>query len=503
MSGIEDHCGLFGQVVQNVSPEQQVSSLIRGGYGVQARGQQGAGLVRRVDGDTKIFKGKGLIKQIFTSDVLAQIISEGPADWEIIHLRYGTNGGHNVENVQPFHTVSLDGHAITVAHNGEFVATEKIRRKLKQKTPDEASDTYLLTQLLTQASGTPEEKLLSTLDVVDGSYCLLIGIDDSLYVARDPKGIKPLVLGRTGDGWMVASETHALDKVGALTVREVNPGEVLRLTKDGPIVIREGTQGEGNMCDFEWAYIARPESRMPMYNSAEDGMHPERWRNIMMARMRCGEILIEEGGVPDVDMVVGIPDSGNPFAAGCAKASSAPFIPGVIRDHYDEDGDKRLFQGDDEKAKIRKKILGKLSFAQSGELWKGKRVLFADDSQVRGDLSTEITEMAFAMGAIEVHWAFGYPMPRHTCHLGTSLRTEAELIAARNDGDPVRIAQEIGANSVHYISYEGFIRSRRPNAVIRRPQDPSRIFLENGGCGGCITGRYPVDKDGSHRSLEN
>lgn len=494
---IEEHCGLFGLVAPSLSPGQQIEKSLVGASGVQNRGQQGAGIASRVRGETRVTKGDGLLKEIFTPDLIAQITPEESASWNMVHLRYGTSGGHTPENVQPFSAVSQDGAQIIVAHNGQFVATEHMRDLLREDIPNDASDTYLFTQLLAQTPGTPEEKLLRTLDNVDGAYSLLIGIDDELYATRDPRGIRPLILGKNGQGWMVASETHALDKVGAEIVREVNPGEVLKLTADGPIVIREGIQGQGNFCDFEWDYFARPETRFPIYEQPDDGMHPERWRNVLKTRIRCGEILAQEAPIPHADMIVGIPDSGVPLAAGYARAAGIPLMPAIIRDHFDKDGDKRLFQGDNDMAKIRGKVLGKLSFVQDPEMWEGKVIVFADDSQVRGSVSAELTQMAFDLGAKEVHWVFGFPMVMHSCHLGVSMRTESELIAARNNGDPVKIAEEIGATSVHFISHEGFIKSRRPNAVIRSPQDRRRIFLENGGCGGCLTGVYPVNNDGT------
>jgi len=305
-----------------------------------------------------------------------------------------------------------------------------------------------------------EHRLISALSQVAGAYSLLIGIDGKLFVTRDEMGIRPLILGQIKDKWIVASETHALTKVGAVILREVKRGEIIRIDSSGMSVIKRGVEGSGHFCDFEWAYFGRPDSLLPTHEEEGTGRHPSDWLSISSFRERCGGILAREWPIPQASFVLGIPDSGMAVATGYATALKLPYRQAIIRDHFDPHGSQRLFMRDDQKKRIKNKVLGKLSLISDNYTWKDAVVVVGDDSIVRGNVASKITKAIFARGAKEVHWIIGFPPVAHPCYLGVSIRTKDELIAAKYKSDPKRIAKKIGATSVNYISHKGFIRAR-------------------------------------------
>lgn len=275
---------------------------------------------------------------------------------------------------------------------------------------------------------------------------------------------------------------------------EVKRGEIVKIDENGITVIKRGLSGKGNFCDFEWAYFGRPNSLFPV--SEEDGKTPGKWASILTFREKCGAIIAGENTVRKADFVVGLPDSGVSVAMGYANKLKIPYRQAIIRDHYDPSGNQRLFMRDDQKRRIQKRVLGKLTLVPDPKIWKDKIVIVGDDSIVRSNVSTNVTRAILAAGAKEVHWIVGFPPVTHPCHLGVSMRTKEELIASKYNSDSKRIARYIGAKSVNYISHRGFLKAKILTNRIVSPQDSRNIFLENGGCGGCLTGRYPVTKDG-------
>lgn len=498
---VQDKCG----VVAYFSPEPRsiIPKALTAAYGVQHRGQGGFGLgFISEEGNFISYRRFGLLSDTFRQPLKFE---EGDTPFSlgdrtnavIVHTRYGTYGDNEIGNLQPCTAKASSGEKIAVIHNGEFVAIDEMKNSVSKGFKEGDSDTYVYTHLLAETNGENwDEKVVKSLTHFKGAYFLAILAGGNLYVARDPDGIRPGVLGRHGDSWIAASETFGLYKLDAEILREVKRGEILRIDKNGIKVLREGLNGPGNFCVFEKAYFARPESLLPTFERDDDSDYPERWISNALFRERCGQMLAQETPLPQLDFIVGVPDSGIAFAMGYANSLSKPYRPVIIRDHYDENGAFRLFQGEEIDA-ISEKVLGKLKLVPDRRIWDGAIVGFGDDSIVRGNESPKITLEAFELGAKEVHWLVGYPQVRYGCHLGVSMRTENELIAARNNGDLVKIAQEIGATSVNYISNSGFIKAGILSGKIKTPEDLREIFLVNGGCGGCITGLYPVDKFGN------
>lgn len=466
---LEEKCGIIGifsPEKRNLFPVAFTAAL-----GVQHRGQNGAGMV--LHSENKLIKetGEGLLTEIF-NEKLKEHLSR-PGNWILAHTRYGTSGKWLKENLQPC-VKGNKNEEIVVIHNGEFVNLDKPN--------EDISDTPIFTKKLATTKGKNwEEKIIKVLSEVRGSYSLIIGNKDRLFFARDPMGIKPLILGKVDELWVIASETHALDKVGAKRVRWIKPGEIGRIDKNGLEIIQKGNYKQECFCDFEWAYFCRPDSLLPVKRG-------KACQSVLDFRYKCGQSVAKKNKVK-ADLVVGVPDSGVPFATGFAAKAKIPYRQVIIRDHFDVNGNKRLFMGDCEINSIRKKVLGKLSLDPDEKNWKDKVVVVGDDSCVRGNVSKEITKAIRAMGAKEIHWIFGFPQVKFTCHLGVSMRTREELIAFNQDGNLKKIAKEIGADSVTYVDEKDFIQARQG--------DKNKMFLKSGGCGGCINGNYPISKEGT------
>lgn len=488
----QEKCGIVALYSSKFSI--QLPLALKAAGGVQHRGQQGAGVVLETKEGFVKHTGNGLLREVFLPEVVSRL--NAPSIWTIVHCRYGTYGGYDKDNLQPCVATDSSGSQIAVAHNGEFVATEKMRKLVINNLPKEISDTNLFTQILSRTKGISwEEKILKTLAEVKGAYSLAIGTNDTLFLARDRFGIRPLILGQARGMWIVTSETQALNRIGAKVIREVQAGEVIKINEKGLRTIQTG-KNQYHFCDFEWAYFARPDSLLCRHEKKEDDKTPKLWFSASSFREKCGTILASESPVQNVSFCCGVPDSGIYLATGYANALKIPYRQVIIRDHYDPNGSQRLFMRDDQKNKIGSKVLGKLSIITDKQIWKDAVVVIGDDSIVRGNVSKAITKTVFSLGAKEVHWIIGFPQVRYRCHLGVSMRTEEELVASRQQGDTAKIAQEIGATSVRYLSLSGFIRTRLLSGKLKIPKNKKEIFLANGGCGGCVTGIYPVTREG-------
>ncbi len=495
---LQEYCGIVGQYFPSTNRESQVNLALQAIIAVWHRGQQGAGLTIKDNNGFKTHHGKGgLVEQAFPHNIISKLNKGNCPSWIIGQTRYGTAGGWDENNLQPMTSYSTNNEPITIAHNGQFTAIEKMKEEVGEPIPDTASDTYIFSKLLAKAEGSSwDEKIISSLEKISGAYSLIIGVGDSLYLARDPQGIRPLILGKIGDGFIAVSETHALDKVGASIIRQIKRGEIVRIDKEGVRIVKEGLEGDGNFCDFEWAYFSRPDSSYPLVS--QDSENPEKWKSVYEFREECGKTLANEHPVPNASFVIGVPDSGVPVGIGYAGALGVPYRQLILRDHYDPDGKGRIFQTDYDKDGIQERVLGKLSLVPNPLIWKNAIIVFVDDSIVRGDSSNALTKAVFRAGAKEVHWVVGFPQVMHPCHLGVSMRTYQELIAARNNADPKKIAQEIDATSVNYISHAGFIRARlKSGKDLVVPHNETKIFLANGGCGGCLTGLHPISAEGT------
>ncbi len=496
---MREKCGIVGIYNPGSTILQQFETGTIGARALWHRGQQGLGFTINTDRGTEKHLRKGRTIEAALPDSLRHDFEEmeGTSDWALFHTRYGTSGDYNPDNLQPIRVRTPDGIHFSVTHNGEFVATELMAKEISENIPEGASDTFIFAKMLQYSQGnTPDEKIMNTLNKANGAYSLLIGTDGALFAARDQFGIRPMVIGKYQNGWIIASETHALDKLGIYTEREIRRGEIIKIDKNGLTTLKKGYDNAGNFCDLEWTYFSRPDSVNPMHDRQNDSTHPERWLSNYMFRERCGLILAQKNPIKNATFVFGVPDSGVPVGSGYAMGMKIPHRPVTLRDHYDENGQHRTFMQDEWIKKIPDMVFGKLSSIPDKRIWKDAIVVVADDSIVRGSTSRAITEGMFNAGAKEVHWLSGFPQIKYPCHLGVSMRTDAELIANRCNGDEEAIAKEIGATSVHYITPEDLINARIESGSIRLPKDPKEIFLENGGCGGCITGIYPISKEG-------
>lgn len=501
---VYEKCGIVG--IYSSSFTTLLPTALTAAGGVQHRGQQGTGIAVSTGRKILTYKGSGLVKQVFSSNVIKRL--DQPSNWVLVHCRYGTFGNYASTNLQPCIIKTKNQDTIAVIHNGEFAQTNNflsiIKKNTRLRLKDGVSDTYLFSLILSLSSGKNwDQKLISCLSQVKGAYSLIIAVNNTLYFVRDKFGIRPLIFGKLKNSWLAASETHAFTKVGATVIREINKGEIVKVDRFGIKTIKkEDKTGESHFCDFEWAYFSRPESRYPTYNKKGIKKTPSKWLSVSLFRERTGEILASESPIPNASFVVGIPDSGISVGTGYANALKIPYRQVVVRDHFDRNGIDRLFMRDDEMKRISRKVLGKLTFVVDERIWKDAVVIVADDSIVRGNVSSQITKAILSHGAKEVHWIIGFPPIVFRCHLGVSIRSGEELIATRHNGNSVKITKELGATSINYISPQGFIKARLIDTKITIPSDKSEIFMANGGCGGCITGLYPVSKDGSFYQMK-
>ncbi|HRI07810.1 MAG TPA: amidophosphoribosyltransferase [Nannocystaceae bacterium] len=445
-------CGVFG--IFNHPEAANLTYL--GLHALQHRGQESAGVVTSEDGTLHAVRKMGLVADVFNADTIRGL----PGTMAVGHVRYSTAGGSLPKNVQPL-TAELRGGAVALAHNGNLVNAEVLREELEEDGAIFASnaDTEVILQLMARArEATVGERLASALARVEGAYSVVLLSGDTLYAARDPHGFRPLVLGRLrGEGGthVVASETCAFDLIGADKVRDIHPGEVIRIDADG-VHSEHLPRSRWRFCVFEHVYFARPDSVL-------DG------NSVYELRVAMGEALARESGV-DADVVVPVPDSGVVAALGYARQSGVPFEMGLIRNHYVG----RTFI--EPKSSIRHFGV-KLKLNPVPQVLEGKRVVVVDDSIVRGTTSRKIVKMLRSAGAREVHLRISSPPVISPCYYGIDTPTRSELIAASHT--PAEIARYLTADSVAYLSREGLARAVR--ASVDYPY-----------CNACFTGDYPI-----------
>ncbi|HEX8996530.1 MAG TPA: amidophosphoribosyltransferase [Ktedonobacterales bacterium] len=448
-------CGVFGIF----APGMDVARVTYFGlYALQHRGQESAGIVTTT-GDSELHAHRriGLVSQVFTEANLQAL----PGFAAIGHTRYSTTGSNRQENVQPVMSTGTLGQ-VAVGHNGNLTNILTLRARLMDsgETFETTSDTELIARMLAIEPGaTYVDKLRRVMPSLQGSYSLVILTPNELIAARDPFGVRPLCLGRVDGHWVVASETCALDTVGGEFVREVEPGEILVITGDGEEGLRS-VQGQKSVsraaCLFEYIYFARPDSMIMN-------------RSLYLSRQRMGVQLAEEYPV-EADIVIGVPDSATPAAAGYAAARGLQYADGLIKNRYIG----RTFIQPDQQLRA----LGvKMKFNALSAVLKGKRVVMIDDSIVRGTTSRPLVQLLRDAGATEVHLGISSPPFRWPCYLGLDVARRDELIAARLN-DVNDIGREIGVDSIHYLSLDGLIKA------IDLPNDSF--------CVGCFTGTYPM-----------
>ncbi len=442
-------CGIFGVR----APRRDVARLTYFGlHALQHRGQESAGIAVCDEGRLTVLRDMGLVTQVFTEQNLSGLLG----DVAIGHTRYSTTGSSRWANAQP---LLHHGQARTVAlgHNGNLVNADALRGELaavgaRTRT---SSDSELIAALIADDPAPLEDAVTSAMARLEGAYSVVALSERKLVAFRDPHGFRPLCLGRIEDDWVAASETCALDIVGAELDRYLEPGELAIVDDEGCRVVQAVPAAErGSLCIFEFFYLARPDSRL-------DGSE------VHGARLRMGERLAAESPV-EADLVLPIPDSGTPAAIGFARASGIPYSEGLIKNRYVG----RTFIQPDQA--LRQQGI-RLKFNPLDEV-AGKRVVVVDDSIVRGNTTRQIVQMLFEAGAAEVHVRVSSPPVIGPCFYGIDFGSEDELIAARHTVEEVR--EQIGATSLAYISLEGLTEATR------RP--------ENALCRACLTGRYPT-----------
>ena len=450
-------CGIVGIVDAGGAAIQLYYSL----YALQHRGQDSAG-ISTFDGlNLHKHKGQGLVADVFSSPVLSGL--KGSAG--IGHVRYPTTGANLPENIQPLNFQFKD-HFISLAHNGNLVNTAELRAEYEQAGQIfiTTTDTEIIAKILINEisnTGCVEDAVHYCMRKLRGSYSTVMMIDGIIYAFRDPLGIKPFCIGKTENGYMVASESVAVDALGGEFVRDVMPGELVRIDADGIKCTRIAVAGKRAHCIFEYIYFARADSVV-------DGVL------VYTVRRQIGQKLYEEAPVK-ADSVSAVPDSGTAYAIGYAEASKIPYVESLMKNRYM--GRTFIMPSQKEREKA---VRIKLNPIPAHLM--DKSVVLIDDSIVRGTTSKRIIEMMREAGAREIHMRIGSPAIKAPCYLGVDMPTREELIASNRIEDEVR--HNITATSLHHVSLDALIEA---------------IGIEYGDlCTGCLTGCYPVQIDGEH-----
>jgi amidophosphoribosyltransferase len=446
---------MCGIVAVNGIPEAARLAFL-GLYSLQHRGQEAAGIVSvesAVPGDSRVYKGTGLVSDAFSEHTLAEL----RGSTALGHIRYSTAGGAGLNNAQPLLVRYSEGD-LALAHNGNLTNAQELRTRLVEEGAlfQTTIDSEVLVHLVARSRREGvDAQIDDALSQLEGAFSLLITVGDTLYAARDPHGFRPLVLGHRDGGYVLASETCALDIVGAKYVRDVEPGEVLRI-RDGELTrLRPlSSYTPPAPCVFELVYFARPDSRL--------------WgHTVDRARRAFGRQLAMEQPA-DADCVISVPDSANSAALGFAEQSGIPFELGLIRNHYVG----RTFI---EPSQTGRDFKVRLKYSPVREVLKGKRVVVVDDSLVRGTTSRGLVALLREAGAKEVHFRLASPPVRHPCFYGIDMPTREELIAAQQT--PEEIRQHLRVDSLGYLSLEGMLGSVSETDTF---------------CSACFSGNYPT-----------
>jgi amidophosphoribosyltransferase len=454
IKGLNEECGVFGVWGHPNAAEITYYGL----HSLQHRGQEGAGMVV-TDGEIlKGLKGEGLVTEVFTSEAMKDI--KGKA--AIGHVRYATAGGGGYENVQPLLFHSQSG-SLALAHNGNLVNATGLKHQLETQGSifQTSSDTEVLAHLIKRSGFTlMKDRVKNALTMLKGAYAFLIMTETELMVALDPHGLRPLSIGRLGDAYVLASETCALDIVGATFERDVLPGELVIIDDEGIRSEMYSYNTTKAMCTMEYVYFSRPDSNI-------NGV------NVHTARKNLGKRLAFEAPI-DADVVTGVPDSSISAAIGYAEAAGIPYEMGLIKNRYVG----RTFIQPSQS--LREQGV-KMKLSPVRGVVEGKRVIMVDDSIVRGTTSKRIVRMLKEAGAIEVHVVISSPPIKNPCFYGIDTSTREELIASSHSVEEIR--QLIEADSLTFLSVEGMVE-----AIGRQEEGETR-----GSCLACFTGKYPTE----------
>jgi amidophosphoribosyltransferase len=447
-----EECGVFGVW----APGEDVAKLAYYGlYALQHRGQEAAGIAVSDGAALVVYKDLGLVAQVFDEPTLESL----QGHIAVGHTRYSTTGSSTWENAQPTFRTTSAGAGIALGHNGNLVNTADLAERARQERVPGirgvTTDSDLITGLLAaRPDVSVEAAALEVLPLLRGAFSLVFMDEHTLYAARDGYGVRPLVLGRLDHGWVVASETAALDIVGASFVREVEPGELVSVDADG-LRSERFAPPTPKGCLFEYAYLARPDTTVS-------------GRNVQAARVEVGRRLAREHPA-DADIVIPVPESGTPAAIGFAEQSGIPYALGLVKNSYVG----RTFI---QPSQTIRQLGIRLKLNPLRDVLRGKRVVVVDDSIVRGNTQRALVRMLRESGAIEVHVRISSPPVKWPCFYGIDFASRAELIANGLDVDGVR--RSIGADSLGYVSLEGLV------AATEQPK--SRL------CRACFDGEYPI-----------
>jgi amidophosphoribosyltransferase len=451
--GPQDACGVFGVW----APGEEVAKLsFYGLYALQHRGTESAGIATSDGERILIFKDMGLVSQVFTEGDLATL----KGNLAIGHCRYSTTGSSTWVNAQPTLRPTKYG-TLALAHNGNLTNTGDLA-ELVQKLEGSATsmsgittDTEIMTALIAlQNEKNVEASALAVLPQLEGAFSLVFMDEHTLYAARDRHGVRPLVLGKLETGWVVASESAALDIVGAAFVREIEPGEFIAIDKNG-VRSQRWAEAQPKGCLFEYVYLARPDTTI-----AGSGIHK--------TRVAIGAQLAKEAPA-EADLVIPVPESGTPAAIGYAKESGIPFGLGLVKNSYVG----RTFI---QPSQTIRQLGIRLKLNPLREIIEGKRIVVVDDSIVRGNTQRAIVRMLREAGAREIHVRISSPPVKWPCYYGIDFATKAELIA--NGLEVEEIRRSIGADSLGYVSLDGLISATQVAS--------DRL------CSACFTGQYPI-----------
>jgi amidophosphoribosyltransferase len=447
---MEEACGVFGVY----APGQEVAKLTYYGlYALQHRGQESAGIAVSDGYGIKLHKDMGLVYDVFSEETLDRLTGH----IALGHVRYSTTGSSLAVNAQPLVCSYVKG-SLAVAHNGNLTNANELRDKLAANGSvfQSSIDSEIIVNLIARyGQSAIEDSLMKCMIDIKGSYSLVVMTEDKLIGVRDPYGNRPLCLGKLGRNYIIASESCALDALGAELLRDVEPGEILTIDEEGLHTRRFMTPNEPAACIFEYIYFARPDSNI-------DGI------NVMQARRAMGRELAKEHAVA-ADLIIPVPDSGIAGALGYAEALNLVFDMGLMKNRYMG----RTFIKPDQNERD---LAVRMKLNPITNLVKGKKVVIVDDSIVRGTTSKKIIQMVRDKGAQEVHMLVSSPPVIHPCYYGIDTSERAQLIAAQKSLEEVR--KYIGADTLHYLSIEGLYRA---------------VGRKRGFCTACLDGDYPIE----------
>ncbi|MCQ2506034.1 MAG: amidophosphoribosyltransferase [Lachnospiraceae bacterium] len=456
---LHEECGVFGVFSVDKAAEITYYAI----HSLQHRGQEGAGIVTSDKGIMKRVKGLGLVNEVFNDANLSQL----KGDMAIGHVRYSTAGGGGIENVQPFMFNHHSGQ-FALCHNGNLVNSDKIKHMCEERGSlfQSTSDSEILAHLL-RRNGSYKgfvNSIKEAFEMLEGSFAFLIMLGDRLFACRDKYGLRPLSLGKLDDGYVVSSETCAFEVMNATFIRDIEPGEILEISKEGLKSYTYSEETNNMMCAMEYIYFARPDSQI-------EG------KNVHSFRKESGKLLFREKPT-EADIVIGVPDSSLSAAIGYSEASGIPYEMGLIKNKY---VGRTFIQPSKE---LREKGV-KMKLSAVSSIVKDKRVVLIDDSIVRGTTSKYIVTLLKEAGAKEVHVRIASPQIKYPCFYGVDISTYQELISANKSIE--EIEEYIGADSLYFISQDALFSAAQRNSL----------------CLACFNGSYVTGGSIINKSMKN